>query len=420
MRVEASYPVWFRGKPKRAARDKDVFITDRRMFDIPEVSVAEMSVVFETSTAFLKQGGHIRDRIVNNQHQVRMMDGTLYRLASPEITDESARSLFLNAFPIDDFSPVFYRAEISIASDAEDWWQLDRSPLSRPLYEQLNWRLQCEQLTTKRLEDLWPPNNSIRGVMANPAIMGRGYRWPRNHMAFVDLRREFDAVDETQVAYCETAATKHMGRFVIVDGELWQKTRGPVYAVRHNHKITIEHAPEWHDRNLTTKYFDLDEREAAFAYADDFAKAKREAGSLLDKPVQDYTVPFEVDDALPGFESAHDDLLRVGCGVAAENRRFLVRNPNKAARFAPERLSAVWRAFDEVRKTDYVFGEYGDPIDDIQANIEIWISSGRRQATYTFGEDTVSNMMFRRIQSLELDRPVLLQPTFGSPLGHSW
>jgi hypothetical protein len=425
MRIDASYPVSFRGRPRKATRDKDVFVSDRKSFDVPEVSLSDMPVVFETREAFIRERDFPRKKKSPERHHVRMMDGAMYRLICDDFDAAAAERLFANAFPHDDHptSQSSYRGDISIIPDATDEWQLDKSPLSRPLYEQLFWRIQCEQLLERRLEDLWPPNDYTRKLIGHEPTVGAGYRRPRNHMRLNDLRRAFSDVDERQVAYCETAASRHMERFVVADGQLWQMTRGPVFKVKRSSRpeVTIEHAPDWHDRVLPTKYFGLDEREAAFEYAEALAGAMIAAGAMgPDKGIGDYTVPFEVDDAVLGFDSVQDDLFRMGCGVAAENRRFLTRNPKYAGRLAPERLAAVWRGFEEVRRTDYVLGEYGDPIDDLGTNIDIWLFMGRKQSTYSFHESEVSSMMIRRARTLELDSMTIsIIPTLDAGHGRN-
>ena len=167
---------------------------------------------------------------------------------------------------------------------------------------------------------------------------------------------------------------------------------------------------------MNVRYFDLRDREVAFEGAEQLTRELREniEDELYHKPVYDFTVPFDLDGTAPAFQSGEDELFRIACAVAAENRRFLYRNPTYADRLAPDRSAAVWRAFEEIRKTDYIFDEYGDPVDYIQANIDIWLLLGRRQSTYSFDEEFFSNLAFRRVASLEENRPIALAPILAS------
>ncbi|MCV9963614.1 hypothetical protein OIU34_17075 [Pararhizobium sp. BT-229] len=424
MRIEASYPLLFKARPPRATRDKDVFVSATGFYDIPEVRLSEMDVVFESRDAFAVERGFVRPKkMVKRPHHVRMMDGALYRPVCETFDKGAAAMLFGNAFPThhQSTSEPGYECDISLSSDAIPEWRASHSPLSRPLYEQLHWRLSCEQVEKKRLGDLWPPFEYARKRLELNGTIPAGSTYARNYMSFDDVRRDLEQVDEAQMSYCHAAFRKHMERFVVADGQLWQRSRGPVYKVKVDYAISavsvvMTHAPDWHDTNVNVRYFNLGDRDEAFECAEQMAQALNENEPLKYK-VSDFTVPFEIDGAVPAFQSGEDELFRLACAVAAENRRVLYRNPNQGDRLAPERAAAVWRAFEEIRKTDYIFEEYGDPIDDIRANMDIWMLLGRRQSTYSFDEEFLSSLAFRRLAALEENRPISLSPIFASQPG---
>ncbi|MCZ7861807.1 hypothetical protein O9X98_10485 [Agrobacterium salinitolerans] len=422
MRIEASYPLLFKARPPRVTRDKDVFVSTNGVYDIPEVSLSDMLVVFRSNEAFAVECDFVREKkLVKRTHEARMLDGALYRPVCETFDHEAVAALFGSAFPksMTLTSDPAHHANISLASDTLP--RAATSPLTRALYEQLHWRLSCEQVEKRRLDDLWPPVEFARRRLGPNRMIPAGTTWSRNYITFDDVRRDLQQVDEAQMAYCHDAFRKHMERFVFADGQLWQRSRGPVFKVQVDRAypgvtVTMAHAPEWHDTRLNVRYFDLRDREAAFECAEQLARELREnkTDERYHQPVFDFTVPFDLDVTAPAFQSGEDELFRLACAVAAENRRFLYRNPNYADRLAPHRAAAVWRGFDEVRKTDYIFEEYGDPVDDIRANIDIWMLLGRRQSTYTFDEEFFSNLAFRRAAALEDNRPIALAPTLPS------
>jgi hypothetical protein len=422
MKIEASYPLLFKARPTRATRDKDVFVSTNGVYDIPEVSLSDMPVVFQSRDAFAVERDFVREKkVVKSTHEARILEGVLYRPVCEAFDNEAASALFGSAFPksMTSTSDPAHHANISLASD--NLPRAATSPLTRPLYEQLHWRLSCEQVEKRRLDDLWPPVEFARKRLGPYRLIPAGTTWSRNYMTFDDVRRDLQQVDDAQLAYCHAAFQKHMGRFVIADGQLWQRSRGPVFKVQVDRAypgvtVTMAHAPEWHDTRLNVRYFDLRDREEAFECAEQMSRELREniSDQRYQNPVYDFTVPFDLDGTAPAFQSGEDELLRLSCGVAAENRRFLFRNPKHVDRLDPERAAAVWRAFDEIRKTDYVFEEYGDPIDDLRTNIDIWLFMGRRQSTYTFDEDFFSNLAFRRAAALEDNRSISLSPILAS------
>lgn len=423
MRIEASYPLLFKARPPRVTRDKDVFVSANGIFDIPEVRLSEMDVVFESREAFVVERGFVRPKkMVKRPHHVRMMDGALYRPVCETFDKGAAAMLFGNAFPTrhQSTSEPGYECDISLSSDAIPEWRASHSPLSRPLYEQLHWRLSCEQVDKKRLGDLWPPFEYARKKLERNATIPAGSTYARNYMSFDDVRQNLELVDEAQMSYCHAAFRRHMDRFVVADGQLWQRSRGPVYKVKVDYAVSavtvvMTHAPDWHDTNVSVRYFDLRDREEAFECAEQMVQELRasEQGDYNYK-LSDFTVPFDIDGTLPAFQSGEDELFRLACAVAAENRRVLYRNPKQVDRLAPERAAAVWRAFEEVRKTDYIFDEYGDPVEDIRANMDIWQLLGSRQSTYNFDQEYLRSLAFRRVPGLEENRTISLSPILAS------
>jgi hypothetical protein len=424
MKIEAAYPLLFKARPPRTTRDKDIFVSTKGTYDIPEVTLAEMPVVFESRDAFAVERGFVRHKkMVKRPHQVRMIGDALYRPVCEVFDAKAADMLFGRAFPLHatNTSDPAYEADISLASDATEQWRAAVSPLSRPLYEQFLWRLSCEQVEKRRLYDMWPTPAHIRNNL--PGMPTDGTH-ARNLMSFDDVRRDLHRIDEAQLAYCHAAFHKLMERFVVADGQLWQRSRGPVYRVRIDRvtnavTVAMAHAPDWHDTRLNVRYFDLGDRDEAFECAEQMAHELRtiySSNEKYQKPVTDLTVTCERDDGLPSFHSGEDELLRLSCAVAAESRRFLVRNPSHVERLAPERVAAVWRAFEEVRKTDYVFNEFGDPTNDLRTNFDIWLFLGRHQSTYTFEESAFSNLAIRRASTLEDNRSISLSPILVSHL----
>ena len=248
----------------------------------------------------------------------------------------------------------------------------------------------------------------------------------KNRMELSSLMPGLREWDQAGLDHSRHLADALMDSFVIVDDCLWERCVAPVYKVQwvsgqiRAAVVTIVHPPRWQDTNLVTQYFPITDKDAAVEYADALVRShalNTPAGQEDQRPygILDHTVPFEVADfdSLPHCEGS-DEVFRFSCAVAAENRRFLSRNPAHAARFDDDDVAGAFASFEEVRRTNYVTGEYGDPTEWLDSNIDIWTSTGRHQSTYGFNERFVSDMLIGRARALMDDRPIFVSP-MGSP-----
>lgn len=420
MKVQAKIPLMFNCRPKRTHGEKAAFVSEVNTYEIPEVSSSETEIEFETERAFLTHLTSFREG--KACHTVLSFDGSLYRPIHDDFNARAAKVLFDAAFPgFYGNSDQPFKASISprdrVTNPESETWL---SPLMRPVYEQLLWRFKCESVDKKRMDSIWPPLDYVARHKVPKVRVLSNEIGQRNNIQLDAIWDDLLEFDEDGLVHSRSASHHHMQRYIFVDGHLHQRCGPPVYVVGLKYgyvSVALTHAPEWHDTDLSTQYFGLANKESAFAYADALTENfLRNSRHLNSKKPKDYTISFSSSDH-PAFEFHHaeDQLFRIACGVAVENRRIVCLNSERVRRLGDQKLAAVSRAFEEVRKTDFVFETFGDPVDDMEANIDTWITLGRRQSTYSFGEGFTSEMLFTQAGALEADRPISLIPTSQKP-----
>lgn len=421
MEIRARLPVHTKGTPARTKDRKEVFCAEWRTFHIPEVSRDDMETVFESSEAYSRESRRSPQYWQKNarHHEVRKFEDRLFRLVARDKEEVTSLKMFDLAFPVGwtRGDMTGFRSQISFASHLHqiesDVAAMD--PLTRPLYEHLRWHIAAEDHNRIRLANFWPSENTAKKALGPNAIRnGSGLLWERNNLEMDDALSALLEYDHDRLVESRHLADSFMGEFITCDGQLWMGCRPPVYHVHVIHgefkavMIDIVHAPSYQDPKLINQYFPLNDKEGALEYANGIALSYAQLGQRMS--VTDMTdIATQVyDDAALDFDHAHDELNRMACAYAVENARFLTRQLPYREKFSEETVDAVFKAYDEALKTNFIDGEYGTPEEWLPENAEVWARCGRRQGSFEFGEYEVNTWLGMRAQQLYEDRPINL------------
>ena len=418
MQITARLPLLFQGKPSRNNGPKEIFVCKDFDWDIPEVSLHDMPVAFETAMAHTVDvsqtdaRGYHRPKAFQRNTVFREYGGALYRKAAS--AGEDLDDLFSLAFPTQHASDkTTDYAKISYLADT--WFNGGVSaPLSLPVYRQLVWQLKSRQIFDKDNESAWPA--SVPGVPDPTVNTADG---SRNTVTFEDVLSKLRDYDNDDYDRCLDMYRHHMRTFLIADDELWARTPPPVFKVQRGWLggkgsaiVSLCAAPDYHEKDLTVALFDLSSRDEAFEYAKDLiridADQRLEDGRIYDLTV-DYDAPIP---ALVAYDHGAEELRRLSSGLAVEAHRFLKRNTPWVVRkkCGADVVEGIIRSYGEVQATNYVTGDYGDASPWLDSNADFWKSAGRRGYSYSFGRKTkFSDLLIERARAYENDSPINLE-----------
>lgn len=265
-------------------------------------------------------------------------------------------------------------------------------PTSLPVFSQLHWQMLCSSTRDMGMMhlEIWP-----QYISSAPSLAGK-YQ-SRDYVTFEEILPKLVAYRHEQLEECFDIHTAHMRNFLVVDGELWMRTRPPVYRVeqcvdggeRTSVAVSLVFAPDGHDMKLPRAYFSLGAREEAFKFANDLCDV------LGKRPVTRFTyegrrrIPFTSpgvrgtvldftsrhlvhDSTLAEYPCHEEELRRVSFGLAVETHRFLARHPSWKAKFGTDAVDGVVASFSEVTDTNYLLGSYGDASDHLESNLAVW------------------------------------------------
>jgi hypothetical protein len=426
MKITARLPVYVRGQPVRNNGPRDILVSTDLDWDIPEISRSEADIAFESFNAFVA---------VTNEADPLKRPTTMEEVASHVVALKYGGDLyrrlsrpgevirFDKAFPAghDHSWEDGVGNDISLPSFAfgGEEERMHR-PFSLPVFKQHRWQLMCNSTldTTFLNQEIWPQSFP---ALRNAPDRERGQYGGRNSVAFEELLPKIMSYDDRQLEECRRTNIGHMEKFLLVDGELWMKTRPPVFKVERRYEsaqktsacVSVEFAPDWHDTRLANAYFGLSAVDEAFEFARSMcgALADRKKGDNPDAivgDVVDLTCRDHIVHDPEIYAHSHDaeELRRVASGLAVEARRFLVRNPKWRERFAEADVAGVFQAYDAVRSTNYVLAEYGDPSEWIASTAQIWRKTRRGNSTYNFGSVAVADLVIERALGYEENKPI--------------
>ena len=427
MKVTARLPLMFRGLPVRNRAEREIMVSHDVKWDIPEISSSEAETVFETRESLVP--------VVDREHPLRPVlrfdtaptgtrtvswKGHIYRKLPHDGTDvaNAFRFAFPNGHEWDRTAGA--GAEISQIAPGRDGIMghlCHTMPPSLPVFRQFHWHSLSAYTEDNVHQARWP--QSISADREYPGE-GRGVAWSRNFVTFETVLPKLVSFDAEGLKAASETGVAQMAKFLLVDGELWMRTRPPVIrvspyfervddGVRHrtNAIVSLVHAPDWADVNMIKGYFGLEHREAAFEYAAELVSTGAMGGETDTGRVIDHTVDFEASDTpLLAYNGEAEELLRTSCALASETMRFLTRNPKWKEKLGGAVAADVEAAFREVMATNYVTAEYGDPAEYLDSLIEAWTKTRRQSFQFHFGTRHVSDMLLDRARRLHLDRPI--------------
>lgn len=434
MKVTARLPIHVRGTPARNNGPRDILVSRDSEWEIPEVSASETELAFESFDAvrsIADEGDPLKRAIAHERLESYVKaikyDGQLYRRLSH--AGEDISTMFSRAFPggWEQNSGVGVGGDISYPGFSFPTAEERRErPISLPVFRQLYWHLLSTSVkdATVQNQETWP--QSIPAAETE-----RGMYQRRNYVTFEEVLPKIAQYDHAQLEECMRTHAGHMNSFLVVDGELWMKTRPPVYRVERRYEsrekasatVSLVFAPDWHDMRLARTYFSLAARDEAFEHANSlcdtlggrklvswqFQDGQQVKSHLpaIRGDVTDFTSRHVVHDHSITDHSCHEEeLRRMSFGLAVEANRFVTRNPSWQEKFGTDAVNGVLRSFAEVMRTNYVLGEYGDASDHLETNATVWKKARRVHSTYDFGEVEVADMLIERARNYEENKPI--------------
>jgi hypothetical protein len=426
MKITARLPVYVRGQPVRSNGPRDILVSTDLEWDIPEISKSEAEIAFESFSAFVtvvdEADALKRPRALEemDSHVVALKyNGDLYRRVSTP--GEDIR--FDRAYPAghdhnweDGVGCGISLPAFSFGGDEER----RHRPFSLPVFMQHRWQMMCNSaLDTMFLnQETWPQSFP---ALRDAPDHDLGQYGRRNSVTFEEVLPKLMSYDDKQLEECGRTNIAHMEKFLMVDGQLWMKTRPPVFKVARRFEsaqktsacVSVEFAPDWHNTRLTQAYFGLSAVSEAFDYAQRMCVALADpksngnvqvsVGDVVDATCNDHIVH---DPEIHAYSHEAEELRRVASGLAVEARRFLVRNPKWQEKFDPDAVEGVFRAYEAVRATNYVLGEFGDPSDWIEGNANIWRKTRRGNSTYGFGRVADGDLLIDRALGYDENKPI--------------
>lgn len=424
MDIVARMPLLVRGQPKRNNGLRDILVAKDVPWEIPEISLSEMEVAFTTREKAIR----VRDGMIGPMTQYRMeryasefvlreFEGELYTKVADAKTD--LRPMFFTAFPVS-WEQHYQGEDYDISFDSrssEDRMRREQaiSQISYAVYKQLTWHQSCLWVHDLDPTYTWPVQTSAPRD-APYGINGR------NYATFEDQLSKIVDFDKNQYDACMEMYPLQLSRLILADGQLWMKTPPPVYRVRPQYEaqktsamISICLAPDRHDMKVSNAIFSLAARDEALDYAQRFADASQKERGRKDDPkrergdVHDNTVEYEVsDDRLIAYDHQTEEVRRFSCAMAAENRRFVSRNPEWAEKhgFSAEDVRGVHQSFEQVLATNYITGQFGDASPWLERNFAMWRRAGRKQSAYQIGNTHATDLLMERAMRYDENRPI--------------
>jgi hypothetical protein len=414
---------------------------------IPEVSSSETELAFESFDlvrSIVEEDDPLKrflgyERVDRHLKAITYGDD-LYRRLSHDGEDIS--TMFSQAFPAgwEHDSGVGVGGDISYPGFSfETSEERKNRPISLPVFRQLRWNIMSSSSkdTILQNQEIWPQS------IASPENENGMYQ-KRNHVTFDEVLPKIVEYNHEQLETCMRTHAAHMANFLLVDGELWMKTKPPVYVVARHYNsrekasatISMVFAPDWHDTRLTRAYFSLGDRDEAIAYAHALCDALSER-KIVSWVLQDGELVKSQLNAIRGdvsdFSSRHvvhcptisdyscheEELRRLSFGLAVESNRFVARNPKWKEKFGDDAVRAVVQSFAEVMETNYVLGEFGDASEQLASNATVWKRSRRGRSTYDFGEVGVADLLIERALGYEENKPINMRAIHRSDLGRT-
>jgi hypothetical protein len=401
MRKTVPFPFLIRGRPKSCKGDRNIFVTHDHTFEVPEISAGETVVAMSV--------GHDRRRFANestkalprrlfagrDRLELREYDGRLFR---PHAFREEDPDLIDSAFPLRSF----------------------QAPISRPLKDHYEWLLDFTSAESSASAKTWP-------ARFQPSF---GYERTQDERLSTQFESLLDSLaDFSQDDHDRNMAMieKRAGGVISVDGELWVETPPLAIAVsaRENVanmvnvvEIATAYVPENFDYTMTRRYFPLDRKDAAEAYACEWLdRLGRDSTEFTD--LHAANVPETANDSWASgadIDWNGEPAFRAAMGLTQACSRFLAQNESWAEKTPAWLLKSAAAARSEMFKYNPVLGEKGDVAAFLPEIADLWKSFKRPLYTSAFalGRKNVDAYLDQCIGELQ-QRPININAfSFGT------
>jgi hypothetical protein len=400
MKFDTSFPLLTRGMPPRCNSRRDILVSLPVTLDIPEVSLRDTEIAFETRENFsvVRNLGQTESRTQSQSFQMREYDGALYRRIGQ--VGDLGQDRYTKAFILQD-APKLNDPETDISVSAA----LHGNPITSAIRRQHEWHLEKQSSGASAVIGAWPQ----AAVGAREAL--------RSSVDFGTLAPTLQDVDEELVEMSRRMIEVQAGRLLVIGDELWMVSRPPSWRVQValepgswqdvDVRLDLAVAIDGFDPMLARRHFPLDHLDDASAYADQ-CQASNASDRHMRYRRRDYVV--EYDTYAPGlmdFDADSEELARTGYALAMEIKRASYREHKKIAELG-DLKQVLDEAFAVTMDTNYVLGEMGDIAPCIDDLCTIWKKLSRPISHCISGVSgrRFGDLLLKRIKALSDNAPI--------------
>jgi hypothetical protein len=413
MKLDLKYPFLTSGIPKRNTRRRDIYVTMFVNVDVPEVSKSETDVVFKSSQTCrfhdlppdYGNGPYVKleYRVETSPGGIdlRSHAGKIYRrIGTPHEILQDTREAFKlgRAFPHGIGDTDFeYGANISFVTIGNS------NALSAVLVRQWDWELERASISNSRVVNAWPM--TMGGVTRHGT---------REATVFSEVMSQITEIDGHTSDRSIGMIQHQSQRLLAIDGEIWMSCRPPCFVVDLDMlggrdicaTLSLAHAFDGLDTNLSRRYFALDDLDSAREYLQQCARKPKQEDCNYDlyEAIPEYNV---IAPEYTSYDPDHEELSRIGYVLASECSRYIARTHQWIDGRKQDSLQAAMRA---VEGTNYVLGEFGDVTPYVEDLCAIWNDLGRPSTFSNVGpapaRKRFGDMMIRRAWNLIENAPI--------------
>ncbi|MCS4089452.1 hypothetical protein [Rhizobium sp. BK176] len=408
MKIDISLPFLTRGKPKRCATERDIYVTMPVTVDVPEVFESETEVAFESFERFHifadPRGGEDEMLKVQSGVELRAYDGRLYRKLFD--VGSIADAAFHVAFD-DNTDPKGNDPDVGISTG---FGYYGANPLAGALRRQIEWDLEKTSVGDSNVVLAWP-----NGAGTTARLRARG------NAEFPKVAANIDDIDgalsERSMRRIETQSAK----LLVIGQDLWVACRPPCWRVSVNdYQVTIDLAIaiEGFDPIMSRRYFPLDRLEDARAYAKKCAHANCAHPGIRITPVE-YVVDYEAPmPELLEFDADAEELSRIGYALAVECMRYGTGNRKWMDNLPGELRESLFAAYAAAMEADYVQGKMGDVTPYVEDLCSVWRRFNRPGRYCEIGpvRGKAGDLMIKEARFLAENAPITLGGQFPTLL----
>lgn len=349
MKLTVDAPVLFSGRPARSKSVRDIHLTWRKVFDIPEIAESEAEVAYGTSR------NKSRHPAPDYGWMLRTLgyDRKLYRIVGP-LTAQTRETCLEGLFG----------------------QSLDAGFATQGVNSLFENRLLMQQAFGQRSRKTWPP----------PTYDGLD---SRNETRLDDVIGAFDSYDPDEYAECRDTVEAVGRSFLMIGGKLWCETAPPCTRVLLRENLPNDYrvfvGPEFASTypqvlyQVTERRFAIGDGEAAEAYVEEL---KQVAGRKFER--HDDVASVERMVAAPDLGGEYEAVRRIARQLALSAAMAVHARPKLAEALSSEQVALLAEGQAELVRENHILGRVFDMADEFPALLDIWRSVGRPHAGKLF------------------------------------